>query len=130
MIWPTLFLNDVAGSEILVIFLVILLFFGSKSIPGIAKSLGKALFEFRNATNEIKQEIKNSGGDIKGDLNLDSFLKETTEEIQRPLDQVFTDVDNAVHYDPVSSTPMAVVTAGNAQQAEENNKNEEKKSND
>lgn len=130
MIWPTLFLNDVAGSEILVIFLVILLFFGSKSIPGIAKSLGKALFEFRNATNEIKQEIKNSGGDIKGDLNLDSFLKETTEEIQRPLDQVFTDVDNAVHYDPVSSTPRAVVTTGNAQQAEENNKNEEKKSND
>ena len=130
MIWPTLFLNDVAGSEILVIFLVILLFFGSKSIPGIAKSLGKALFEFRNATNEIKQEIKNSGGDIKGDLNLDSFLKETTEEIQRPLDQVFTDVENAVHYDPVSSTPRAVVTAGNAQQAEENNKNEEKKSND
>ncbi len=130
MIWPTLFLNDVAGSEILVIFLVILLFFGSKSIPGIAKSLGKALFEFRNATNEIKQEIKNSGGDIKGDLNLDSFLKETTEEIQRPLDQVFTDVDNAVNYDPVLSTPRAVVTAGNAQQAEENNKNEEKKSND
>jgi sec-independent protein translocase protein TatA len=130
MIWPTLFLNDVAGSEILVIFLVILLFFGSKSIPSIAKSLGRALFEFRNATNEIKQEIKNSGGDIKGDLNLDSFLKETTEEIQRPLDQVFTDVDNAVHYDPVSSTQRVVVTAGNAQQAEQNNKNEEKKSND
>ena len=58
MNWPTLFLNDVAGTEILVIFLVILLFFGSKSIPGIAKSLGRALFEFRNATNEIKQEIK------------------------------------------------------------------------
>ncbi|MEY3085706.1 MAG: hypothetical protein RL037_1886 [Bacteroidota bacterium] len=130
MIWPMLFLNDVAGSEILVIFLVILLFFGSKSIPSIAKSLGRALFEFRNATNEIKQEIKNSGGDIKGDLNLDSFLKETTEEIQRPLDQVFTDVDNAVHYDPVSSTQRVVVTAGNAQQAEQNNKNEEKKSND
>jgi hypothetical protein len=57
-------------------------------------------------------------------------LKETTEEIQRPLDQVFTDVDNAVHYDPVSSTPRVVLTAGNAQQAEQNNKNEEKKSND
>lgn len=98
MIHFCLFLNDVAGTEILVIFLVILIFFGSKSIPSIAKSMGKALYEFRNATSDIKNEIKKSGDQMKGDLNLKSLVKETEEEIIRPLDQAFTDVDNSVHY--------------------------------
>ncbi len=93
-----LFLNDVAGTEILVIFLFILIFFGSKSIPGIAKTMGRALFEFRNATNDIKKEIKKSGEQVKGDLNLQNIVKEAEEEIARPLDQAFTDVENSIHY--------------------------------
>ena len=93
-----LFLNDVAGTEIFLIFLVILLFFGSKSIPGIAKSMGKALFEFRNASNDLKDEIKKSGDRMKGDLNLKETIQEAEEEIVKPMDQAFTDVENAVHY--------------------------------
>jgi len=130
MNWPTLFLNDVAGTEILVIFLVILLFFGSKSIPGIAKSLGRALFEFRNATNEIKQEIKKSGGDMKGDLNLDTLIKETTEGVQQPLDQVFTDVDHAVHYNPPTIDQKVAVTTGNAEHTSPTIENTEKETHD
>lgn len=126
MNWPSLFLNDVAGTEILVIFLVILLFFGSKSIPGIAKSLGRALFEFRNATNEIKQEIKKSSGDVKGDLNLNNLIKDTTEEIQQPMDQVFTDVNHAVHYNPGKRE----VTSGNPTVVPQTNENTEKDSHD
>lgn len=126
MNWPSLFLNDVAGTEILVIFLVILLFFGSKSIPGIAKSLGRALFEFRNATNEIKQEIKKSSGDVKGDLNLNNLIKDTTEEIQQPMDQVFTDVNHAVHYNPENRE----VTSGNPTVVPQTNENTEKDSHD
>jgi sec-independent protein translocase protein TatA len=93
-----LFLNDVSGSEILLILLVILMFFGSKSIPGIAKSLGKALYEFRNATSEIQNEIKKSGVDIKKDLNINNLIQEKTQEIMLPMDQVFTDIENTVHY--------------------------------
>jgi sec-independent protein translocase protein TatA len=126
MNWPSLFLNDVAGTEILVIFLVILLFFGSKSIPGIAKSLGRALFEFRNATNEIKQEIKKSSGDVKGDLNLNNLIKDTTEEIQQPMDQVFTDVNHAVHY----NLGNREVTSGNPTVVPQTNENTEKDSHD
>jgi len=93
-----LFLNDVSGSEILLILLVILMFFGSKSIPSIAKSLGKALYEFRNATSEIQNEIKKSGVDIKKDLNINNLMQEKTQEILMPMDQVFTDIENTVHY--------------------------------
>ena len=38
-----LFLNDIAGTEILLILVFVLLFFGSKSIPNIAKTMGLSL---------------------------------------------------------------------------------------
>ncbi|HSY76864.1 MAG TPA: twin-arginine translocase TatA/TatE family subunit, partial [Bacteroidia bacterium] len=40
---------DFSGGEFLLIALVFLTFFGSKSIPNIAKSLGKAMREFKEA---------------------------------------------------------------------------------
>ncbi len=43
--------------EVLLIFVVILLLFGSKNLPGIARSLGKALEEFRRAARDISHEI-------------------------------------------------------------------------
>lgn len=43
----------IGWSELLVIFLVVLLLFGAKRIPEIARSLGKASREFKNARDEI-----------------------------------------------------------------------------
>ena len=43
----------IGWSEYLVIFLVVLLLFGAKRIPEIARSLGKASREFKNARDEI-----------------------------------------------------------------------------
>jgi len=98
MILLPLFLNDIGGSEIVLIMMVVLMFFGSKSIPGIAKTLGRTLYEFRNATSELQNEIKKSGFDMKKDLNLDSIIKDKAEPILQPMDQVFTDIENTVHY--------------------------------
>jgi sec-independent protein translocase protein TatA len=94
-----LFLNDVSGSEIVVIFLFILVFFGSKSIPGIAKTLGKGLYQIRNATSEIQNEIKKSGVDIGKDLNLKNILIEKQEELVGPMDQIYSEIENTIHYD-------------------------------
>ncbi|MEN9302124.1 MAG: hypothetical protein RL264_553 [Bacteroidota bacterium] len=105
-----LFLSDVSGSEIFLIMMVVLMFFGSKSIPGIAKSLGKALYEFRNATSEIQNEIKKSGVDIKKDLNLQNLIDDKANEIVQPLDQVFTEIDNTVHYSGSSVNVAPKVT--------------------
>lgn len=108
-----LFLSDVAGSEVVVIVLVVLLFFGSKSVPGIAKSLGQALYQIRNASNELQQEIRKSGEDIKKDLNLQNVLKETEETLTQPLDQMYTDLDNTIHYGSMPKQVKQQVTAGN-----------------
>jgi sec-independent protein translocase protein TatA len=108
-----LFLSDVAGSEVMVIVLVVLLFFGSKSVPGIAKSLGQAIYQIRNASNDLQQEIRKSGEEMKKDLNLDGILKETEASIAQPLDQMYSDLDHTVHYGSMPKQVKQQVTAGN-----------------
>lgn len=109
----SLFLSDVAGSEVLLIVLIVLLFFGSKSIPGIAKTLGQALYQIRNASNDLQQEIRKSGQEMKADLNIQSILKETEETLTGPLDQVTTDIDNTIHYGSLPKQVKQQVTASN-----------------
>lgn len=43
--------------ELLLIFLVVLLVFGAKRIPEIARGLGKGIKEFKSATREIQNEL-------------------------------------------------------------------------
>ena len=43
--------------EIALIFLVVLLVFGAKRIPEIARGMGKGIREFKDATSDIKQEL-------------------------------------------------------------------------
>lgn len=93
-----LILNDVAGSEILLILVFVLIFFGAKSIPGLARTLGRTIRQVKDASAEIQNEIRKSGNDMKKDLNLKSLLDDTVEDIKRPLDQYAQDIDNAVKY--------------------------------
>jgi len=56
--------------EILVILLFVVIFFGSKKIPELAKGLGKAMREVKDASNEIKKEIRDNATSIKDDFDL------------------------------------------------------------
>ena len=58
-----LFLGDIGGGEIMVIMLAVLLMFGAEKIPGLARSLGKGIREFKDATDGIKNEIERSIND-------------------------------------------------------------------
>ncbi|MEJ2004139.1 MAG: twin-arginine translocase TatA/TatE family subunit [Cyclobacteriaceae bacterium] len=55
-----LFLGGLGGQEVLLILLVILIFFGAKKIPELARGLGKGIREFKDATKEIKNDIEDS----------------------------------------------------------------------
>ncbi len=46
--------------QIIIIILAIIILFGGKKIPEIARGLGLGLKEFKKATNEIKDEVKNA----------------------------------------------------------------------
>ena len=50
-------MGDLSFGEIFVIFLVIMIFFGPKKIPQIARELGQGLRKMRGAVDDIKQEI-------------------------------------------------------------------------
>jgi len=51
-------LGSIGSMEILVILLVVLLLFGSKQLPQMAKNVGKGLREFQKATQNAKDEIQ------------------------------------------------------------------------
>jgi sec-independent protein translocase protein TatA len=55
---PFLFLGGLGGWEVLLIVLLFLLLFGAKKIPELARGLGRGIREFKDATNEIKDEIE------------------------------------------------------------------------
>ncbi|MCH7619463.1 MAG: twin-arginine translocase TatA/TatE family subunit [Candidatus Marinimicrobia bacterium] len=47
------------GWEWIIIFLVILLLFGAKRLPDLAKGLGRGISEFRKAAREVSDELQN-----------------------------------------------------------------------
>lgn len=53
------------GIEIFVIILIILLLFGAKKIPELARGLGQGISEFRKASTDIRKEIENSANDVE-----------------------------------------------------------------
>ena len=71
------------------------------------------MYQIRNATNDLQQEIRKSGQEMKSDLNLDSVLKETEEALVQPIDQMTTDIDNTIHYGSMPKQVKQQVTAGN-----------------
>ncbi len=50
--------GSIGMSELLVLMLLILLLFGPKRIPELARSLGKSLNELRRAAEDVKEELQ------------------------------------------------------------------------
>jgi sec-independent protein translocase protein TatA len=53
-------LFDMGGSQIVLILALILIFFGARKIPELAKGLGQGIKEFKKATREVTDEIHNA----------------------------------------------------------------------
>jgi sec-independent protein translocase protein TatA len=51
--------------EILVILLIVLLLFGAKKLPELARGLGQSLNEFRKAKDEFDREIHKTANDLE-----------------------------------------------------------------
>lgn len=53
-----LFIGGLGGYEVIVVLFMILLLFGGKKIPELARGLGKGIREFNSAKASIESEIK------------------------------------------------------------------------
>jgi len=74
----------ISGQEIIIVVLGILLLFGSKEIPRMAKMFGQGMKEFRKATDDIKREIQDSSEDVVKDFKdiKDDLTKDANEVIK------------------------------------------------
>lgn len=56
-------LFDMGGGQIVLILALILIFFGARRIPELAKGLGQGIKEFKKATREVTDELHNAAND-------------------------------------------------------------------
>ena len=75
-----LFLN-LGGSEVVLILFVILLLFGGKGIPNIARTLGKSIREFKDAASGLQKDIQQSTGGITREIQ--EHIQEVKKEIEK-----------------------------------------------
>ncbi len=81
--------------ELLLILIVVLMLFGSKEIPDIARFLGRTMAQLKNATNEIKSEIQKGARDNGLDMN--SITGGVSEEITKAkagISQMVNPIEN------------------------------------
>jgi TatA/E family protein of Tat protein translocase len=83
-----------SAGEIVLILFVYLLFFGAKGIPSLAQTLGKAVYQFRNAAKDVQDEIMSSANEIKKEVQnnvrldqMDMEEEHPTSERTRPIPQ-------------------------------------------
>lgn len=77
-------LFGISGGEILIVFLVFLLFFGAKSIPGLARTLGRTVRQFKDATQDIQREMSNAAGSVKKQVDEHRRILDQMGEVDKP----------------------------------------------
>ena len=53
-------------TEWVVILVIVLVLFGAKKLPELARSLGQGMNEFRKAREEFDKELRQAGQEVKG----------------------------------------------------------------
>ncbi len=56
-------LFNLGGGEVFLILAVVLVLFGAKKLPELAKGLGQGIKEFKKATREVTDEVQNAMDD-------------------------------------------------------------------
>ena len=82
----------ISSTEIVFILFIVILIFGADKIPDIAKGMGKGMRSLKNATNDIKGEIKRSADNQGIDTD---FTKDISQEINKAKDEI-NDIEGAI----------------------------------
>ena len=67
------------GGELFIIVLIVVMLFGSKKIPELARGLGKGMREIKNATGDIQKEIRDGAREMnipKNPLDIKQQVKD------------------------------------------------------
>lgn len=79
----------IGGGELIFIMFIVLMLFGSDKVPEMARTMGKAMAQLKNATNDIKNEIQ-KGAETNG-LN-PNMLSDLTSDITSEINSAKTNI--------------------------------------
>jgi sec-independent protein translocase protein TatA len=66
--------------EVILTLFVVLLLFGAKKLPGLARALGKSLNEFKRGKDEVMRELTSAQDDIMSDTPVDENYEDEIED--------------------------------------------------
>src|SRR5690554_4366421 len=87
-----IYINSIAGSEIVVILLFVLIFFGAKRINGMDKELGKGMCQIKDASQDVQDEIRKTTTEMKRDVNNSRALHDAKNTIESPVKEFTKDL--------------------------------------
>src|SRR5215813_8718883 len=105
-------------ADTVVLFVLALLLFGPKKLPGIARQVGKALAEFKRASNEFKAQIE---AEIS-QLEIEERRKADAEKLEKQLPAHAQPPEGSVEHsasEPLASEPAASEPAASEPAASE-----------
>jgi TatA/E family protein of Tat protein translocase len=78
--------GSIGVPELIVIFIIALLIFGPKKLPEVGKSVGKAIREFKKASDELRNKVEDefNAWEIKNEIK----------DVEKDLTSVTTDLNN------------------------------------
>lgn len=103
-----------SAGEIIMILFVYLLLFGAKGVPALAQTLGKAVYQFRNAAKDVQDEIMSSANEIRKQANV-------------KLDQLDLGLEEEHNTNTTAFIPPQAIPRENAQEVPQEESTEETK---
>ena len=88
------------GWEIVLILAVVLILFGAKKLPELARGLGQGIREFKKATHEVTDEVQNA-------MDEPPTPQQPRRIVSNPATAAPETTDQAVPQSPPSSGPKA-----------------------
>ncbi|WP_348822713.1 Sec-independent protein translocase subunit TatA/TatB [Flavobacterium aestuarii] len=85
----------IGGGELVFIMFIVLMLFGSDKVPEMARTMGKAMAQLKNATNDIKSEIQ-KGAEANGfdQKTLNDLTGGINSEINKAKNSLLGDTSN------------------------------------
>jgi sec-independent protein translocase protein TatA len=79
-----MFAGFLGGWEWLIVILAVLILFGAKRIPELAKGLGSGIKEFKKAAREVTEEVQNAGEEPPKPASKNGQPSSTVAQSQQP----------------------------------------------
>ena len=107
-------MGTVGVQEMVVIFLVALVLFGPKKLPELGRTIGKAITEFRRASNDLKATFEREMHNLEQET---ASLKETHAFVENEIRSATIDYSMyelppyGAEADPTAASPSTVIAS-------------------